>query len=110
MKIEDENDNEKSSSDEDEIETDTKKKSNPKNVSVASADAFDEWKKTHLTKQTVDLSSNASFPFYYIVIDDEDSIVNEAKLYEQKKLKNKMKKLDNIDEDDEDETTKGGKE
>ena len=111
MKIEDDNEHEKSSSDEDdEIETDTKKKSKQKSVSVASSDAFHEWKKTHLTQTTVDLSSNAPFPFYYIVIDDEESIVDEAKLYEQKKLKNKLKKINDIDEDDEDEMTKGGKE
>jgi hypothetical protein len=114
MKIEDENENEneKSSSDEDddgEIEVETKKKSNNKNISVASSDAFNEWKKANLNKQTLDISTNASFPFYYIVIDDEESIINEAKFNENKKLKNKMKKLGDIDEDD-DEITKGGKE
>lgn len=113
MKIDDENEheNEKSSSDEDdddETETQTKKKK--KNVSVASSDAFSEWKKTNLTKQTLDVPSNATFPFYYIVNDDEDDIINEAKLNEQKKLKNKIKKLGDIDEDEDDETMKGGKE
>lgn len=115
MKIDDENEheNDKSSSDEDdddETEVETKKKSNNKHVSVASSDAFNEWKKTNLTKQALDISTNASFPFYYIVIDEEESIVNEAKLKEQKKLKNKIKKLGDIDEDDDDETIKGGKE
>lgn len=115
MKIEEDHpDDEKSSSedDEDDIETDTKSKSKTKNISVASADAFNEWKKTHLTQPTVDLSRDASFPFYYIVIDDEEGIVNEAKLYEEKKLRNKMKKLGHIDEDDDDdgdETNKGAR-
>jgi hypothetical protein len=107
MKIEDE----KSSSDEeDEIEIGTKKKSNhTKNISVASSDAFNEWKKTNLNKQTLDTTTNVSFPFYYIDIDDEEDIINEAKLREKKKLKNEIKKLGDIDEDD-DEPTKGGKE
>jgi len=112
MKIEDENENEndKSSSDEDDaIEIETKKKSNNKNISVASSDAFNEWKKNNLTKQTLDTSTNVSFPFYYIVIDDEEDITNQAKFNEKKKLKNKIKNLDDIDEGD-DETTKGGKE
>jgi hypothetical protein len=106
MKIEDEN--EKSSSDEDdEIEIRTKKKSNnTKNISIASFDAFNEWKKINLNKQILDITTNVSFPFYYIIIDDEESIINEAKLYEKKKIK----KLDNIDEDDDNESTKGGKE
>ena len=110
MKIEDEN--EKSSSDEDDIEIDTNKKSNKKNISIASSDAFSEWKKTNLRKQTIDASSNATFPFYYIVIDDEEVVIDEAKLNEKKKLKSKVKKLQDIDEDDDDddETTKGGKE
>jgi len=109
MKIEDENENEKSSSDEedDEIEIETKKKSNSKNISVASSDAFNEWKKTNLNNQTLDILTNTSFPFYYIVIDDEESIINEAKLHEKKK----SKKFADIDEDDDDdETIKGGKE
>ncbi len=110
MKIEDENENDKSSSDEDDaIEIETRKKSNIKNISVASSDAFNEWKKNNLTKQTLDTSTNVSFPFYYIVIDDEEDITNQAKFNEKKKLKNKIKNLDDIDEDD-DETTKGGKE
>ncbi|CAF4097228.1 unnamed protein product, partial [Rotaria sordida] len=40
---------------------------------------------------------------------DEQIIINEAKLNEKKKLKNKTKHLNDIDEDD-DEITKGGKE
>jgi len=48
-------------------------------------------KKTNLNNQTLDILTNTSFPFYYIVIDDEESIINEAKLHEKKKLKNKMK-------------------
>ena len=115
MKINDEEEedrNGKSSSDEEEeeIETNTKNKSKSKNISVASADAFNEWKKTHLARPTIDLSIDATFPFYYIVIDDEDDIVDEAKLYEQRKLRSKMNKLGHIDEDDDDETAKGGKE
>jgi hypothetical protein len=115
MKIEDENENEneKSSSDEDNdaVEVETKKKSNNKNVSVASSNAFNEWKKTNLNPQTLEISPDASFPFYYIIIEDEESIISEAKVYEKKKLKNKIKKLGDIDEEDEDdETTKGGKE
>jgi len=110
MKIEDEN--EKSSSDEDdEIEIGTKKKSNnTKNISIASLDAFNEWKKMNLNKQILDITTNISFPFYYIIIDDEESIINEAKLHEKKKLKNKIKNLDDIDEDDDNQSTKGGKE
>ncbi|CAF1090522.1 unnamed protein product [Rotaria sordida] len=75
----------------------------------SSDDAFNEWKKINLNKQTLDLSNNVSFPFYYIIIDDEQIIINEAKLNEKKKLKNKTKHLNDIDEDD-DEITKGGKE
>ncbi|CAF4261949.1 unnamed protein product, partial [Rotaria sordida] len=114
MTIEDEH--EKSSSDgedddddDDEIDVERKTKSNNKTTSVASSDAFNEWKKINLNKQTLDLSNNVSFPFYYIIIDDEQIIINEAKLNEKKKLKNKTKHLNDIDEDD-DEITKGGKE
>ncbi|CAF1302722.1 unnamed protein product [Adineta steineri] len=118
MKIEDDDDNnesEKSSSDEEDdnnnnIEVNTKKKSSNKNVSIASSDAFNEWKKTNLSKQALNISNSGSFPFYYIVIDDEDDIVDEAKLNEKRKLRKAMKKLGDIDEDDDDETTKGAKE
>ena len=118
MKINEEEEEEedpcgKSSSEDDEEDkqTETKSKSKTKNINVASADAFNEWKKTHLTQPTVDLSRDVSFPFYYIVIDDEEGVVNEAKLYEERKLRNKMKKFAHIDEDeDDDETTRGGKE
>lgn len=92
---------EKQSSDEDdEIDVNTKKKSKAKNVSVASSDAFNEWKKSHLAKPTVDLSTNVKLPFYYIVIDNEDIIIDEAKIYEEKKLKGKVRQLEAIDEDD----------
>ncbi|CAF1025875.1 unnamed protein product [Rotaria sp. Silwood1] len=111
MKIEDED--EKLSSDDDdddEIDVETKTKSNNKTTSVASSDAFNQWKKTNLNKPILDISNNnISFPFYYIIIDDEQIIINEAKLNEKKKLKNKIKHLNDIDEDD-DETTKSGKE
>ena len=117
MKINEEEEEEdpcgKSSSEDDEEDkqTETKSKSKTKNINVASADAFNEWKKTHLTQPTVDLSRDVSFPFYYIVIDDEEGVVNEAKLYEERKLRNKMKKFTHIDEDENnDETTRGGKE
>ncbi|CAF1396284.1 unnamed protein product [Rotaria sp. Silwood1] len=113
MKIEDED--EKLSSDDDddnddEIDVETKTKLNNKTTSVASSDAFNQWKKTNLNKPILDISNNnISFPFYYIIIDDEQIIINEAKLNEKKKLKNKIKHLNDIDEDD-DETTKSGKE
>ncbi|CAF3876112.1 unnamed protein product [Rotaria magnacalcarata] len=109
MTIEDEN--EKSSSDEeDEIDVDAKTKSKDKLVPVASIDAFNEWKKTNLKQQTLDSSNSASFPFYYIVIDDEQDVIDEAKLNEKKTLKKKVRQLNAIDEDEDDDSTKGGKE
>ncbi|CAF3707018.1 unnamed protein product [Rotaria socialis] len=109
MTIEDEN--EKSSSDEeDEIDIDAKTKSKDKPVPVASIDAFNEWKKTNLKTQTLDTSHTASFPFYYIVIDDEQDVIDEAKLNEKKTLKKKVRQLNAIDEDEDDDSTKGGKE
>lgn len=111
MSIEEKEEEEKSSDEDEEIEIDTKTKSKSKNVSVASSDAFDAWKKSNLLQPTVDLSQKAKFPFYYIVIDDEETIVNEAKFTEQKRLRNKVKKLEDIDEnEDDDDVGKGGKE
>lgn len=109
MTIED--DNEKSSTDEEEeVEIDKSAKRKEKPIPVASSDAFSEWKKKNLTKPTLDVSNDASFPFYYIVIDDEKIVIDEAKLNETKKLKNKVKTLNDIDEDGDDEPSKGGKE
>lgn len=111
MKIadDDQEDAAKSSSDEDEIDLDSKKKSQGKNVSVASSDAFNEWKRHNLQQATAELTGQDQFPFYYIDIDEEEAIVNDAKLVEQKKLKKKCQQIDEDDGDDED-TTKRGKE
>jgi hypothetical protein len=99
----------KSSSDEDEIDLDSKKKSQAKNVSVASSDAFNEWKRRHLQQTSAELTGQDQFPFYYIDIDEEEAVVNDAKLAEQKKLKKKCQQIDEDDDDDE-ETSKRGKE
>lgn len=98
MKIDDEEENEKSSSDDDEMDLESKTNKN-QNVSVASSDAFAEWKRTNLQRE---MKEFRSFPFYYIEIDDEETIVNEAKVEETKKLKKQVKKLEEIDEDDDD--------
>ncbi|CAF4780096.1 unnamed protein product, partial [Rotaria magnacalcarata] len=70
-------------------DVDAKTKSKDKLVPVASIDAFNEWKKTNLKQQTLDSSNSALFPFYYIVIDDEQDVIDEAKLNEKKTLKKK---------------------
>ena len=109
MKIEEEK-NEKSSSDDEDDELETKKTSKSKNkVSVASSDAFNEWKRRNLAAPSLDTTGDARFPFYYIDIDDEEAVLNDAKLQEIKKLKNKAKALEGIDEDDDDESTSKNK-
>lgn len=99
MKIDDEEEEEedkgKSSSDEDEgeeVAVESKKKTKENR-----SEAFAEWKRTHLQREVKEFRS---FPFYYIEIDDEETIVNEAKVEEMKKLKKQVKKLEEIEEDD----------
>ena len=108
MKIED-----KLSSDDDEvgeIEIASKNKSkHQNNIPAASLDAFNQWKKINLNNQSLNLSNSTCFPFYYIIIDDEQVIIDEAKFDETRKLKNKTKNLNDIDED-EDEIIKVGSE
>lgn len=108
MKINDDEEEKSSTDDDDDEEIDSKTKTK-KNVSVASSDAFAEWKRTNLKSQLKDFRS---FPFFYIEIDDEETIINEAKLDEMKKLKKQVKKLEEIDEDADldDENTKRPKE
>jgi hypothetical protein len=87
-----------------ELEGQTKGNKSKKPVSVASADAFSEWKRQNLQSTKVDVSGSAAFPFYYIEIDDEDAVVDEAKLYEAKKMKNKVKIINEHGDDDDDGT------
>ncbi|CAF0837800.1 unnamed protein product [Didymodactylos carnosus] len=86
--------------DDDELEMETK--NSKKNKQTSSA-LFDEWKKKNLLEKNNDdiaqESSSSLFPLYYIDIDDEQTILEQERLKEKKKWKNKInREQENTDE------------